>query len=133
MSPRKKAKADGIAVASEARTRTYECTFLVPVTADAVKTAEEVSKSVTKYQGTVVSSEDWGKKDLAYMIKHEGKRHHEAVYTHMLIEMDASKAQQFEHDLYLNGAIMRHLVVIAEEAEAAQQADAPVESNETED
>jgi len=117
MSPRKaKAQAEGkgITLTIEARKRTYECTYLTSLKADTAKVTADITASVKRYNGSVVSTEDWGKKDLAYTIKKAGERHTQANYTHMVLDMEAAQTPQFERDLYLNTGVLRHLIVIAE-------------------
>lgn len=104
-------------IPKDKRVQSYELTFLV----SAALTGEEtvaidaaVEKLVSKHKGTVKNREDWGKRPLAYTIKHSGKRHVEGAYKHWVIEFETSQAFSFEKDLYLNQEILRHLFVIAE-------------------
>lgn len=103
---------------ADKQTRHYEVTYLVPTTftdAERKTIDEAVAAVVAKRKGTVVSTEDWGKKHLAYTIDSHGKKHTEAFYTHMVVSLDPSKTQAFEKDLYLEERIIRHLLVIATE------------------
>lgn len=104
-------------IPQDKRVRQYELTYLVPASltndeVNQVKTA--VEKLVTKHKGKVVSTEDWGKKTLAYTIQTAGKRHTEAVYTSLVLEFDTAHTVPFEKDIYLNQSIIRHLLVVAE-------------------
>ncbi len=104
-------------LAQDTRVRQYELTVLFPATLTSTELNQAVDAVVAlvkKFNFTVVSLEDWGKKDLAYPIKHSGTRNTQAVYKHWLLEGDATAAQLFERDLYLQQAILRHLFVIAE-------------------
>lgn len=104
-------------IVAEKRVRSYELTFLVPasLTSDKISgTVAEVLELVKKHKLTVTTQEDWGKKDLAYPIRFQGGNEREAMYTHVVLEADASKVQAFERDLYLNSNVIRHLLVLAE-------------------
>jgi small subunit ribosomal protein S6 len=104
----------------------YEFTYLLPefyTTAEVAKTVSEIEDLVKKHKGTIVSTEDWGKKDLAYKIKKDGKTHAQALYTHMIIELEAKSTPQFEKDVYLNERIVRHLLVVAEKESKALQSE----------
>lgn len=105
-------------ISKDSRTRVYELTYLVPasLTADEIKQAiTGVVEAISKYKGKILSSEDWGKRELSYGIKSQGKMQQEAIYTHLTIELDASVTQAFEKDIYLMPEVMRHLLVVAEE------------------
>ena len=105
-------------IPSDKRTKLYELTYLVSaqLTSDEVKQIDSaVEKLLTKHKGAVKNKEDWGKKPMAYSIKHAGKRHNEAVYKHVVVEFETSAAFAFEKDLYLNQSIIRHLFVVADE------------------
>ena len=108
---------------ADKRTRQYELTFLVPValtSTEATQVDESIATLLKKHNFTIVSKEDWGKKDLAYPIKQAGTRHTQAAYRHWLLEGDAAHAQPFEQDLYLQQTILRHLLVLAEAAQPEQ-------------
>lgn len=115
---------ESMQIPSDKRMKLYELTYLVPaaLTTDEVKAIDTaVEKLITKHKGAIKNTEEWGKKPLAYTIKHGGKKHTEAVYKHMVIEFETSKAYAFEKDLYLNQSVLRHLVVVAEEAETKKE------------
>jgi small subunit ribosomal protein S6 len=97
--------------------KTYEFTYLLPeflTSAEVTKATEEVEKLVKKHKGKIVSTEDWGKKNLAYKVVNGGKKHVEALFTHVIIEFTPKHVQKFEKDVYLNETIIRHLLVVAE-------------------
>lgn len=100
----------------------YEFTYLLPefyTSAEVAKAIAEVEELVKKFKGKVVSTEDWGKKTLAYKIRKGSKSHAEALFTHLVIEMEAKNAQKFERDVYLNERILRHLMVVEEKPSTA--------------
>lgn len=100
----------------------YEFTYLLPefyTSAEVAKVTAEVEELVKKAKGKVVSIEDWGKKPLAYKIHKGSKTHADALFTHVVIEMEAKNAQKFERDVYLNEKILRHLMVVEEKPSTA--------------
>lgn len=104
------------------RVRQYELTYLISpqLTSDETREiAAVVEKSIKKFDGKVLSQEDWGKRSLAYTLKHLGKRYDEAVFKHLVIEFETKAAFEFEKDVHLNQQILRYLFVIAEEAKKA--------------
>lgn len=109
-----------IAATRAAISRNYFLTYLVPTTYtdSEIRTIKDgMTSLVSKHQGRVVSNTDWGKKKMAYKIKHAGKWYTDAVYVHLVVELPASEVNALERDVYLNTQIMRHLLVIADEAE----------------
>lgn len=104
------------------RVRQYELTYLISpqLTSDETREiAAVVEKSIKKFDGKVLSQEDWGKRSLAYTLKHLGKRYDEAVFKHLVIEFETKAAFEFEKDVHLNQQVLRYLFVIAEEAKKA--------------
>lgn len=104
------------------RVKKYELTYLTStqLTSDeAREIATAVEKSIKKSEGTIVSQDDWGKKALAYTIKHLGKRHTEAVFKHLVVQFETHNAFAFEKDLRLNQRVIRYLFVVAEEEKKA--------------
>jgi len=101
--------------------RSYFLTYLLPTayTETELNTfKEQVANLVVKHQGKITQTEEWGKRKMAYKIKHGGKLHSEAHYIHLTVDLVATEAQSLEKDLYLNQVVIRHLFVIAEEQKA---------------
>lgn len=99
------------------RVRSYELTYLLPealTTSDVAQSKDAVEKLLKKHKVTIVSQEDWGKKELAYPIKYKSKKQYEAYYVHMVLEAESSRMPKFENDLYLRQDVIRHLIVLAE-------------------
>jgi small subunit ribosomal protein S6 len=99
------------------QTRVYELTYLLTPTlteSEATAAKKAVDALVAKFGGKMVKTEDWGKRELAYKIRHSGQRQGEAYYTHLVIEFEPRKAFEFEKELYLQDEIMRHLVVLSD-------------------
>ncbi len=106
---------------SAPRVRRYELTYLIPASFTSTETTQldEALLAVAKKQKlSVISQEDWGRKELAYPIRHGGKPNTQAVYKHWVLEGDAQQAQSFERDFYLQQDILRHLFVIAEQKQS---------------
>lgn len=102
--------------------RVYELTYLVPATFTETEiTAVEasVAKLISKYKGTAQETQKWGKRELAYAIKKDSKKHREAVYLHTSIVFEPTQVPEFEKELYLNDNIIRHLVIVADDQGAA--------------
>ncbi len=111
--------------ATNAEVRTYELTYLVSTSytdSEVNKIADEVTKLIAKHSGTMVKNDNWGKKKMAYRIKHNGAYHSEAYYTHMVFSLPSDQIQAFEKAIYLQTNIVRHLVVVAESAPAKTEA-----------
>jgi ribosomal protein S6 len=106
------------------RIRVYELTYLVPGSFASTEVAamdEAITKLVSKHKLSVKKQEDWGRKALAYNIKRAGKKHAEAYYKHLVLEGDAAKVPAFEAEIYLLPQVIRHLLVLAEEANEASE------------
>lgn len=104
------------------RVKKYELTYLISpqLTSDEVREiAAMVEKSIKKFDGSIISQEEWGKKPLAYMVKHLSKRYTEAVYKHLIVQFETKNAYEFEKEIHLNQRLIRYLFVIAEEVKKA--------------
>jgi small subunit ribosomal protein S6 len=104
-------------IIADPQTRQYELTYLVPSNfseTERKSVDDSVVALVKKHKGEVVSSEDWGKKQLAYTIDQHGKKFTQAYYTHTVVSFDPKNTQAFEKGLYLEERVIRHLVVVAE-------------------
>jgi len=109
--------ANMIKIIVDKQAKLYELTYLLPVDftdSKRVATSESILKLITKYKGKVSQTQDWGKKDLAYKIKHQGKFCTEAVYTHQVVKFSPDKVQAFERELLLEETILRHLLVTSD-------------------
>lgn len=124
-----------MAASANLEARSYELTYLVPTSftdSEASKIAEEVTKLVTRHKGQVTNVSSWGKKKMAYRIKHGSSYHAEAYYTHVEFSMPAEEVQAFEKNIYLQANIVRHLLVVAEPVKAKPVRQAPKASEEAE-
>lgn len=97
--------------------RKYEVTYLVTgdlLDADVAKIRKEITDLIVKLKGKVLEEEDWERKLLAYKINNNGQAHHEAIFTHLLIELLPEKLKKLNKELDLHRQIMRHLVIVNE-------------------
>jgi len=106
-----------IKIIADKQTKLYELTYLLPkdfTDAQQSSANESILKIITKYKGKVIQTQDWGKKELAYKIRHQGKLHVEASYNHQIVKFSPDKVQAFERELLLEETILRHLLVVSD-------------------
>ena len=107
--------------------------------------SEQVPAMLERYKGMITAGggkvhrvEDWGRRQMAYMIDKLAKAH----YVCMNIECDQKTLDELEHAFKFNDAVLRHLIIKTkkaetepsimmkevqrEEARKSAQADAPV-------
>ncbi len=89
--------------------RHYEIVFIVhPDQSEQVSAMIERYRSiVTTKKGTVHRQEDWGRRQLAYLIQ----KVHKAHYVLMNIECDQETLDELEHAFKFSDAILRHLII----------------------
>lgn len=97
--------------------RHYEIVFIVhPDQSEQVPAMiERYKASVTTRGGQVHRVEDWGRRQMAYMIQKLAKAH----YVCMNIECDNETLVEIETAFKFNDAILRHLTVKMKKAETA--------------
>ena len=97
--------------------RHYEIVFIVhPDQSEQVPAMiERYKNSVTSRGGNIHRVEDWGRRQMAYMIKKFAKAH----YVCMNIECDGETLNELETAFKFNDAILRHLTVKTKKAETA--------------
>ena len=97
--------------------RHYEIVFIVhPDQSEQVPAMIERYKStVTSQGGQVHRVEDWGRRQLAYMIQKLAKAH----YVCLNIECSKETLAELEHAFKFNDAVLRHLIVQTKKAETA--------------
>lgn len=108
-------------IVKDEQTRLYELTYLVPAVftqTEIVKIREEISALLKKYQGEIIKTDDWGKKPLAYAIRHNSKDVTEAFFTFVEFKLLPAKAPSFEREIFLMSNLIRHLMVRADEKPA---------------
>lgn len=97
--------------------RHYEIVFIVhPDQSEQVPAMIERYKLlVTSQNGQVHRVEDWGRRQMAYMIQKLAKAH----YVCLNIECGKETLAELEHAFKFNDAVLRHLIVQTKKAEAA--------------
>jgi small subunit ribosomal protein S6 len=88
----------------------YECTFVARPDlskADVQKMTDGFAKIVTDHKGSIVKTEYWGLRQLAYKINKMGKGH----YTMLGLSCDAATLKELERNLGINEDIIRVLTV----------------------
>ncbi|MFW6174349.1 MAG: 30S ribosomal protein S6 [Chloroflexota bacterium] len=108
--------------------RTYELMWILGSAADAdVRQAslDAVSELIGRHGGETDRLEFWGRRTLAYPIRHNK----EGSYLLAQFQMDPQAAKEFERDLKLDQSIIRHLLIRLDEEElrAAEVATAETE------
>jgi len=89
--------------------RHYEVVFLVhPDQSDQVPgMVERYEALIQRGGGAVHRKEDWGRRQLAYLID----KVHKAHYVLMNIECDKDTVNELEHSFKFSDAVLRHLIV----------------------
>ena len=90
--------------------RDYELVLIISpeVTDEAFEaTLDNLSKSVTESGGTVSNVERWGKRKLAYPLKH----FMEANYVLTQLKMSPASGKQLEANLRISEDVLRHLLI----------------------
>ncbi|CAN1500038.1 RpsF Ribosomal protein S6 [Burkholderiaceae bacterium] len=95
--------------------RHYEIVFIVhPDQSEQVPAMIDRYKSIlATHGGKVHRIEDWGRRQMAYMIDKLAKAH----YVCMNIECDQKTLEELEHAFKFNDAVLRHLIVKMKKAE----------------
>lgn len=97
--------------------RHYEVIFIVhPDQSEQVPAMiERYKTTITARGGQIHRLEDWGRRQLAYMINKLAKAH----YICMNIECDGETLAELEHAFKFNDAVLRHLTIKMKKAETA--------------
>ena len=88
----------------------YECTFVARSDlskADVEKLTATFSKIVTDMQGSVIKTEYWGLRTLAYKINKMGKGH----YTMLGLEASPAALKELERNIGINEDVIRTMTV----------------------
>ena len=95
--------------------RHYEIVFIVHP-----DQSEKVPAMIDRYKATLAAAggkihrmEDWGRRQMAYMIDKLAKAH----YVCMNIECDQKTLEELEHAFKFNDAVLRHLIIKTKKAE----------------
>ena len=95
----------------------YECTFVARSDmskADVEKLTATFSKIVTDLKGTIVKTEYWGLRTLAYKINKMGKGH----YTMLGIDASPEALKELEHNISINENIIHSMTIRVEKLDA---------------
>ena len=106
-----------IEIPEENITKEYELTFLIPTSytkSELEDIQDGIEELVEKQDGEVKNKKEWGKRDLAYTIKKEGKAFNEAHYYHWTLKFDPESVNPFKQALKLKDPVIRYLVVVKE-------------------
>jgi small subunit ribosomal protein S6 len=94
--------------------RHYEIVFIVHP-----DQSEQVPAMIERYKATLATAggkvhriEDWGRRQMAYMIDKLAKAH----YVCMNIECDQKTLEELEHAFKFNDAVLRHLIIKTKKA-----------------
>jgi small subunit ribosomal protein S6 len=102
--------------------RQYELIYITPPdTTDEALAAlqQQVQTVVDRFSGTIASTENWGRRRLAYEIA----GHREGIYVLHVIDGPASLNSELDRRLRVLDVVIRHMVVrVDEELGAAQRA-----------
>ena len=95
--------------------RHYQIVFIVhPDQSEQVPAMIERYKTLVSGRGGKIHRvEDWGRRQMAYMIDKLAKAH----YVCMNIECDQKTLEELEHAFKFNDAVLRHLIVKMKKAE----------------
>ncbi len=95
--------------------RHYEIVFIVHP-----DQSEQVPAMIDRYKAVLATSggkvhrvEDWGRRQMAYMIDKLAKAH----YVCLNIECDQKTLEELEHAFKFNDAVLRHLIIKTKKAE----------------
>jgi len=94
----------------ESELRNYELVLIIsPELGDEAieATLDDISKSVTESGGTVADVERWGKRKLAYPLKH----FMEGNYVLTQLKMSPASGKQLEANLRISEDVLRHLLI----------------------
>jgi small subunit ribosomal protein S6 len=96
--------------------RHYEIVFIVHP-----DQSEQVPAMIDRYKATLAAAggkihrmEDWGRRQMAYMIDKLAKAH----YVCMNIECDQTTLEELEHAFKFHDAVLRHLIIKTKKAES---------------
>lgn len=87
----------------------YEVMFIVnTANEEAIKAAvQKVQDTITRIGGTISKVDEWGKRALAYEVKHQ----HEGYYVVVDFEADPAQVKELDRVIKIHEEIIRHLIV----------------------
>ena len=99
-----------VATLEDNRVRDYDLVFIInPEIADEAIEAlvNSTSQYITGKAGTITGIERWGKKKLAYPLKH----FLEGYYVYVKFKMNTKWSRELESNLQISESVLRHLLV----------------------
>jgi small subunit ribosomal protein S6 len=99
--------------------REYETVFIIDPSCDESQVEQEVNavkEIIVAGDGKVVEAESWGRRRLAYDIK----KKKEGTYAFVRFSGEPSVLQELNRRLKLNELILRHLIVVSQQAEGGE-------------
>lgn len=118
---------------ADVRAREYELTYLLPTfytDGEARKLQSSIEEMIGKFQGSDIKVEPWGKQRLAYSLRRGGKKHTEAVYTHLKFTLPSIQAPLLDAQVKLKPEILRYLLVVSEPTPPSTELVAPTTATE---
>ncbi len=88
----------------------YEVMYIIRPTLEEEATKaliEDIEKTLTKSGGTVVKTDEWGLRELAYEIE----KHTKGYYVLLNIEASPEALEEFNRTIRLREDIIRHLLI----------------------
>lgn len=87
----------------------YEVMFIVNIANEEVIQAavKLVQDTITRIGGTVVKVDEWGRRHLAYEVKHQN----EGYYVVVELEADPSQITELDRIIKIHEEIIRHIIV----------------------
>lgn len=87
----------------------YEVMFIVnTANEEAIKAAvQKVQDTITRIGGTISKVDEWGKRALAYEVKHQ----REGYYVVVDFEADPAQVKELDRVIKIHEEIIRHLIV----------------------
>lgn len=87
----------------------YEVMFIVNIANEEVIQAavKLVQDTITRIGGTVVKVDEWGRRHLAYEVKHQNK----GYYVVVEFEADPSQITELDRIIKIHEEIIRHIIV----------------------
>lgn len=87
----------------------YELMFIVNVADEAVirSAVELVRNTIAKIGGTIDKEDEWGKRQLAYEVKHQT----EGYYVVVDFQADPAEIKELDRVIKIHEEIIRHIIV----------------------
>ncbi len=107
MIPKPAVETDKVTEATEAK---YELMLIMVSDLsqdDTEKELKKIKKQITDLKGEIYHEDNWGVRDLAYLIKKSDKGYYVILY----FTFPSQNIKEFEKELFLNKKVLRHLFI----------------------